>query len=73
MVPRWLYRWIIRNPIDIEMFGDSHIDTELFLEKLKDYGNEITTQSTKNILITKINEIKVDFVSYKNPYVMGNF
>ena len=56
-----------RNSIDIDMFGDSHIDTELFLEKLKDYGNVITTQSTKNILITKINEIKVDFVSYKYP------
>lgn len=56
-----------RNSIDIDMFGNSEIDTELFIEKLKNYGKVIITKSTKNILITKINEIKVDFVSYKYP------
>lgn len=56
-----------RNSIDIDMFGNSEIDTELFIEKLKNYGKVVIAKSTKNILITKINEIKVDFVSYKYP------
>ena len=42
-----------RNSIDIDMFGNSEIDTELFIEKLKNYGKVIITKSTKNILITK--------------------
>ena len=30
-----------RNSIDIDMFGNSEIDTELFIEKLKNYGKVI--------------------------------
>jgi predicted nucleotidyltransferase component of viral defense system len=56
-----------RNSIDIDLFGNSEIDTDLFIEKLNNYGEVIVTQNTKNILITKINDIKVDFVNYKYP------
>lgn len=58
-----------RNSVDIDMFGSAEIDTELFIEKLRDYGEVVITQSSKNILITKVNEVKVDFVNYKYPLI----
>lgn len=56
-----------RNSIDIDLFGNSEINFELFIEKLSEYGDVKVAQSTKNILITKINDVKVDFVNYKYP------
>lgn len=56
-----------RNSIDIDLFGNSEINTELFIEKLSEFGEVRVAQSTKNILITKINDVKVDFVNYKYP------
>ena len=56
-----------RNSIDIGLFGNSEINTELFIEKLSEFGEVRVAQSTKNILITKINDVKVDFVNYKYP------
>jgi len=56
-----------RNSIDIDLFGDSEINPELFIEILTSFGDVTVTQSSKNILITKINDIKVDFVNYKYP------
>ena len=37
----------------------------MFEEKLRKLGKVEVSQSSKNILITKVNEIKVDFVNYK--------
>ncbi|MBK0369628.1 nucleotidyl transferase AbiEii/AbiGii toxin family protein [Flavobacterium agrisoli] len=56
-----------RNSIDIDLFGNCEINQNEFIEKLKEYGDVIVIQSTKNILITEINGIKVDFVNYKYP------
>ena len=56
-----------RNSIDIDLFGNSEINSDLFIEKLSEFGEVKVTQSTKNILITKINDVKVDFVNYKYP------
>lgn len=56
-----------RNSIDIDLFGNSEINSELFIEKLSEFGELKVAQSTKNILITKINDVKVDFVNYKYP------
>ena len=56
-----------RNSVDIDLFGNSEINIELFIEKLNSFGDLTVTQSTKNILITKINNVKVDFVNYKYP------
>ncbi len=56
-----------RNSIDIDMFGNSEINTDQFIGKLESFGKVVVTQSTKNVLITKIDEIKVDFVNYKYP------
>jgi Nucleotidyl transferase AbiEii toxin, Type IV TA system len=43
-----------RNSIDIDLFGNSEINTELFIEKLSEFGKVKVAQSTKNILITKL-------------------
>lgn len=56
-----------RNSIDIDLFGNSEINTELFIEKLSEFGEVRVAQSTKNILTTKINDVKVEFVNYKYP------
>lgn len=56
-----------RNSVDIDLFGEQKIETDLFLDNLKNFGSvEIKSQS-KNIFITTINGIKVDFVNYKYP------
>ena len=56
-----------RNSIDIDLFGNSEINSELFIKKLNSFGEISVTQSSKNILITKIKNVKVDFVNYKYP------
>lgn len=55
-----------RNSVDIDLFGNSEINSELFIEKLSEFGEVKVAQSTNNILITKINDVKVDFVNYKS-------
>ena len=54
-----------RNSVDIDLFGNNEINTAQFVDKLERLGKVIVTQSTRNILITKIDGIKVDFVNYK--------
>ena len=56
-----------RNSVDIDLFGNQDINQYLFEEKIKEFGEVEISQSSKNILITKINDIKVDFVNYKYP------
>lgn len=59
-----------RNSIDIDLFGDCEINQTVFINKLKEFGDVIVTQSTNNILITNVNGIKVDFVNYKYPVLL---
>ena len=66
-----------RNSIDIDLFGNCQINENLFISKLKEYGEVIVDQSSKNILITQVNGIKIDFVNYKyplleNPIIIDN-
>ena len=56
-----------RNSIDIDLFGNQDINHVLFEEKIREFGDVEISQTSKNVLITKINHIKVDFVSYKYP------
>jgi predicted nucleotidyltransferase component of viral defense system len=56
-----------RNSVDIDLFGNAEINVDSFVSKLNTFGDVVVTQSTKNILITQINGIKVDFVNYKYP------
>ena len=54
-----------RNSIDIDLFGNQEIDSELFVGILNNFGKTEIMQSSKNILITDINGLKVDFVNYR--------
>jgi hypothetical protein len=56
-----------RNSIDIDLFGHELISPDIFLNILNNYGQIQTISRTKNILITQINDIKVDFVNYNYP------
>lgn len=56
-----------RNSIDIDLFGHEVISPDIFLNILNNYGQIQTISRTKNILITQINDIKVDFVNYNYP------
>lgn len=54
-----------RISIDIDLFGASEIDEDLFLEVLKKLGTVQVIKKSKNILICSVNGIKVDFVNYQ--------
>jgi hypothetical protein len=54
-----------RISIDIDLFGASEIDEDLFLEVLKKYGTVQVIKKSKNILICSVNGVKVDFVNYQ--------
>ncbi len=54
-----------RNSVDIDLFGKQEIDSDLFLNILNEFGKTEVKQSSKNILITDINGLKVDFVNYR--------
>ena len=56
-----------RNSIDIDLFGKQEIDFGVFIGILNGFGKTEITQSSKNILITDINGLKVDFVNYSYP------
>lgn len=56
-----------RNSVDIELFGKTEIDKNLFYDILNNYGSVTTLQSTKKILVLSINNIKTDFVNYQYP------
>ncbi len=56
-----------RNSVYINIFGNQSIDKHIFEEKLKKFGTIEIKQSTKNIFISSVNDIKVDFVNYNYP------
>jgi hypothetical protein len=53
-----------RNSIDIDLFGSQEIDSDLFVSILNELGKTEVSKSSKNILITAISGIKVDFVKW---------
>jgi predicted nucleotidyltransferase component of viral defense system len=56
-----------RNSIDIDLFGKQEINEELFTTTLNAFGVFEVFKRSKNILITSINGVKVDFVNYQYP------
>ena len=58
-----------RNSIDIDLFGNKEIDFDLFIKLLNNFGKTEITKSSKNILITDVSGIKVDFVSYQYKFL----
>lgn len=56
-----------RNSVDIDLFGEEQIDYELFITILNQIGKTEVNKNSKNILITEVDNIKVDFVNYSYP------
>jgi predicted nucleotidyltransferase component of viral defense system len=56
-----------RNSIDIDLFGDCEIEEELFTNTLSKLGTFEVFKRSRNILITSIDDVKVDFVNYQYP------
>lgn len=55
-----------RISVDIDLFGNEEIEEVTFIHQLKKMGRVNVLKKSKNILITSVNGIKVDFVNY--PY-----
>ena len=53
-----------RYSVDIDLFGRSEINTDLFTEIVKEKGETFILSQSSKILIYVINNIKVDFVDY---------
>lgn len=58
-----------RKSIDLDFFGKSEIEEASFLNSLSQYGKVKTLRKSKNVLITLVNNIKVDFVNYAYPLI----
>lgn len=54
-----------RNSIDIDLFGKQEIDSEEFINVLNTFGKTEVSKNSKNILITDVEGVKVDFVNYQ--------
>lgn len=54
-----------RNSVDIDLFGNQEINHDLFFKLLNTFGKTEISKSSKNILITEVEGIKVDFVNYQ--------
>lgn len=61
-----------RISVDLDFFGNQEIDEVLFIEELEKYGSVKLLQKSKNILILIVNNIKIDFVNYKYPFLEPN-
>ncbi|MCO5249761.1 MAG: nucleotidyl transferase AbiEii/AbiGii toxin family protein, partial [Chitinophagales bacterium] len=55
------------NSVDIDLFGQTEYNNDLFIKQLEHYKNFKILKQSENILITVINDIKVDFVNYHYP------
>jgi len=58
-----------RNSIDLDFFGNFEIDESEILTELEKFGNVMKSAGSKNILVCTVNDIKVDFVNYKYPFL----
>ena len=58
-----------RESIDLDFFGELNIDKFEILSALNNLGTVEIKQSTKNINIFNVNEIKVDIVNYPYPWL----
>jgi len=58
-----------RKSIDIDLFGQSNLTGDEINDVLNDYGKVISISKSKNINIFTLNNIKIDFVNYKYPWI----
>ncbi len=61
-----------RNSVDIDLFGNCELDEESFVSELKKMGQVKLIHKSKNVIMLSVDNIKVDFVSYKYP-LLENF
>ena len=58
-----------RISVDLDFFGNAPINKESLFDLFTPFGKlKLITQST-NILIFEINNIKIDFISYRYPLI----
>ncbi|MDO4224900.1 MAG: nucleotidyl transferase AbiEii/AbiGii toxin family protein [Bergeyella zoohelcum] len=58
-----------RNSIDLDFFYNKPIDENLFIETLSQFGDIKKIGGSENVLVLSINNIKVDFVNHKYPFI----
>ena len=58
-----------RSSVDLDMFGTLNADNEDVEEVIGAIGNYTRIKVTNNIKIYQVNNIKVDFVNYKYPWI----
>ncbi len=58
-----------RLSVDIDLFGQTKIEHDEYLDLLKQAGKVQNIKRSKNILILSVNGIKLDFVDYKYPFI----
>lgn len=58
-----------RISIDLDFFGSLEAETEEVVDRLSRWGQVMTIKNAKNIRVFTVNDIKVDFVNYKYPWI----
>ena len=58
-----------RISVDLDFFGSLEVETEEIAERLSQLGQIKTLKKSKNIKIFIVNDIKIDFVNYKYPWI----
>ena len=58
-----------RQSIDIDLFGDQELEEYEISDFLSQVGKIQILKKSKNILIYNVNDIKVDFVNYRYPWL----
>ena len=56
-----------RISVDLDFFGNSPFEINEMLDLLHPLGNVSILKQSRNILITEVNGVKVDFVNYRYP------
>lgn len=56
---------------DLDLFGNVTTDKIAISNILKKYGNSVELQTTQNIFIYLVNDVKVDIVNYPYPWLEG--
>ena len=58
-----------RESVDVDLFGKIHFEYNEISESLAELGDVTILQQSKNINIFTIDNVKVDFVNYRYPWI----
>ena len=62
-----------RKSIDIDLFGEIDCEQYDLIEALSDLGSLTVIKESKNIHVYQLNEVKLDIVNYKYPWIKSPF